>query len=76
MGKEMPIYVKVDEYKEVLEIISQIKKKLSDAKSLMSEINEIKNEEDKELARWESTLEGVDAKLDFIDKVLFEPEGA
>jgi len=75
MEKEMPIYVKVEEYKEVLGVINQIKKKLEQAKELMGEINEIKNEEDRELSRWEASLEGVEVKLDYIDKTLFEPEG-
>ncbi len=73
---EMPIYVRIEEYKDVLEVIELIKKKVEGAKALLGEINEIKAEEDKELERWEESLSLVEKKIGFIDKTLFEPEGA
>jgi DNA-binding transcriptional MerR regulator len=71
---EAPIFVKIDEYKDVLEVIDIIKKKLSDAKSTLHNIKELKNEEDSELELWDTTLEELEQKLESIDKSLFEPE--
>jgi protein subunit release factor A len=75
-SKEMPIYIRIEEYKDVLEAINVIKNKLEDAKELLAEINEIKDQEDKELSQWESGLDDVEKKLRVIDKTLFEPQKA
>jgi len=72
--KDMPIFVKIDEYKDILDVIELIKKKLEEAKSTLGRINELKNEEDSELELWRSELEEVERKIEFIDKSLFEPE--
>ena len=68
-----PVFVKIDEYKDVLEIIGIIKDKIEDARSTLGKINELKNEEDSELELWNSKLEDIEKKIDFIDSTLFEP---
>lgn len=73
---EMPIYVKLDEYKDILDIMGLMKTRINEAKKIMGKINEIKNEEDSELELWKSELDEVDRKVEFIDKTLFEPEAA
>ena len=74
MNKEMPIYVKIEEYKDILDVINMIKTKVAEAKETLGEINKIKNEEDAELERWHLDLEEVERKVDYVDKALFEPE--
>ena len=70
----MPVYVKIDEYKEILEVIGIVKDKIVDAKEIIEKINELRNEEDAELELWHSGLEEVERKIDFIDRNLFKPE--
>ena len=74
MEKEMPIFVKIDEYKEVIDIVNIMKNKLVEAKDILAKINELKNREDAELELWNSGIEEVERKVEFIDKTLFEPE--
>jgi hypothetical protein len=74
MQKGMPVYVKVDEYKDVLDLMNMIKTKVNDAKSILNHLNELKNEEDAELEAWKLNIEDIDKKIDFIDTALFEPE--
>ncbi|MBW2979293.1 hypothetical protein DRZ77_01115 [Candidatus Woesearchaeota archaeon] len=69
----MPVYVKVDEYKDVLDLLNMIKNKLAEAKELLSRINELKNEEDAELELWHSGIEEIEKKIEFVDKALFRP---
>jgi hypothetical protein len=73
-NKEMPIYVRIEEYRDVLDVINMIKSKIQEAKQTLGEINRIKNEEDSELERWHFDLEEVEKKMDYVDKALFEPE--
>lgn len=70
----MPVYVKVDEYKEVLDLVNVLKEKLNDARGLLDHLNELKNEEDAELESWKLSIEDIEKKLHFIDTTLFEPE--
>lgn len=71
---EMPVFVKIDDYKDVLEVINIIKNKVVDAKKTLDKINELKNDEDSELELWHNALNEIEHKVDFIDKTLFEPE--
>ncbi len=74
MTGEMPVFVKIEEYKDVLDVIELIKDKLAQANNLLGRINELKNEEDSELERWKSNLEEIERKIDDIDNSLLEPE--
>lgn len=69
----MPIYVKIDEYKDVLDIMNVIKTKIEDAKETLGKVNELKNEEDAELELWQTGLDEIERKVEFVDKTLFEP---
>ncbi|MBW3003061.1 hypothetical protein KY328_00790 [Candidatus Woesearchaeota archaeon] len=70
----MPIYVKIDEYRDVLDIMNMIKSKLNEARKILGKINDLKNEEDAELELWHTGLDEVERKVEFVDKTLFEPE--
>ena len=74
MNDTMPVYVKIDDYKEVLQVIGIIKDKIAAAKEIIGKINELRNEEDAELELWHSGLEEVERKVDFVDRSLFKPE--
>ena len=70
----MPVFVRIENYKEVLDVMNMIKNKLNDAKKTLARINELKDREDAELGEWKIELSDVEKKVDFIDDILFEPE--
>jgi predicted nuclease with TOPRIM domain len=72
--KEPPVFVKIDEYKDILDILEMIKGKLEEAKNTLADINEMKNDEDAELEMWSSTLNEIEKNIENIDRTLFEPE--
>lgn len=69
----MPVYVRIEEYKDVLEVMNMIKSKIAETKETLAKLNDLKNEEDAELELWHTSLEEVERKVDFADKALFEP---
>ncbi len=73
LHETMPVYVKIDEYKGVTDLMNAIRAKVNDARATLSKINDLKNEEDAELELWHTGLEEVERKVDFVDKALFEP---
>ena len=74
--KGMPVFVKVDEYKEILDVLDMIKGKVKEIRDTLGSINSLRNEEDAELAMWNDTINEIERKIDSIDKIMFEPEQA
>ena len=72
--KEASVFVKIEEYKDILDILELIKDRLEEAKRTLANINEIKNDEDSELEMWGSALSEIERKVESIDRALFEPE--
>jgi hypothetical protein len=74
MNQKAPVFVKIEEYKDIMDLLVLIKEKLSQAKFLLGKINELKNQEDAELASWSKDLDDVAAMVSDVDRMLLEPE--
>ncbi|MDP3990113.1 MAG: hypothetical protein Q8Q01_02815 [archaeon] len=72
--EKMPVFVKIEEYNEVLNLMRTIRKKLDEAKGTLLKIHDLKNEEDHQLEMWQNTLAEVEKKIDFVDHSLNEPQ--
>ncbi|MBN1503153.1 hypothetical protein JW930_06410 [Candidatus Woesearchaeota archaeon] len=72
--QEANVFVKLDEYKDILDIIELINEKVKEARTVLGKINDLKNQEDSELEMWKTALDNVDRKVEFIDRTLFEPK--
>ena len=66
------IFVKIDEYKEVVETLNTAKSKLEELKSIVGQIETIKDQEDSELNMWKEKLEEIEEKVQFMDATLKE----
>ncbi|MFH1455723.1 MAG: hypothetical protein ABIF40_02120 [archaeon] len=72
MDYDQPLFVRIDEYKDVIDTLNALKTKLKEAGTILGDLDRIKEEEDKELAEWHDDLEMIKEKLMHIDQVLFE----
>lgn len=72
--KEMVVYVKLDEYKDIVDILNLTKSRLKQARYIIEKIAEIKKEEDREIEKWSSELDEVEERINVIDDTLAEPE--
>ncbi|MBI4152165.1 hypothetical protein J4210_03870 [Candidatus Woesearchaeota archaeon] len=72
--ERMPVFVKIDEYNDVLAVVGSIRKKLDEAKETLLKISDLKNEEDHQLELWQNSLAELEKKVDFINHSLNEPE--
>jgi hypothetical protein len=68
------IFVKLNEYKDILELMNALKDKLEQAKGTLDKIKGLKTEEETELELWQNSIGEIARKVDYIDKTLFEPE--
>tara|TARA_B100001013_G_C24496884_1_gene397508 strand:- start:274 stop:507 length:234 start_codon:yes stop_codon:yes gene_type:complete len=73
--KETPIFIKVENYKEVIELMRSIKRKIEEAKSNLDRIYTIKSEEDVKIEEWDDLLRDLEKKTTFIDETLLESKG-
>lgn len=69
----MPVFVRIDEYKDVLEVLNLLNAKLVKAREIIEKINELKAEEDAELEMWQKELADVEKKVGFMSHTLVEP---
>jgi hypothetical protein len=74
MQKDKNVFVKIDEYNDILDIIALINEKVKEARIILGKINDLKNQEDNELGTWKNSLDDVERKLKYIDQTLFEPK--
>lgn len=71
---QMPVFVKIHEYQDVLALVRLVRKKLDEAKETLAKINDLKNEEDHQLELWHNALAEIEKKIDFVEHSLNEPE--
>ena len=74
MMEKMPVFVKINDYKDVLDLVEVVRKRIDDAKSTLLKIHDLKNEEDQLVDQWQSSLTEIEKKVEFIDHTLNEPE--
>ena len=72
--EKMPVFVKINDYKDVLDLVEVVRKRIDDAKSTLLKIHDLKNEEDQLVDQWQSSLTEIEKKVEFIDHTLNEPE--
>jgi len=71
-----PVFVKVDEYREILDVLEMVKAKIKEVRETLGTINGMRNEEDAELTMWNNTINDIEKKIEGIDRLMFEPEHA
>ena len=63
---KMPIYVKIDQYKEVEDALAQIKAKVNEAKLTLKKINDLRDQEVKDLSEKESRIREIEEKIEVV----------
>jgi len=68
-----PIFVKVQEYRDILDILELTQNKVKKARAMLAKIQELKHQEDVTLATWKHDLDVVESRVIDIDQKLFHP---
>ena len=74
MEHNVPVFVKINDYKDVLDIVDVMKQKLKETTQNLEKVKELKTEEDRELQEWEKSVTEISRRLAFIDSAFFESE--
>ncbi len=57
------VFIKIDRYMELSEMLRQISSRLQDANNVLKKIKDLKAQEDAEVESWHSELDNVEHKL-------------
>jgi hypothetical protein len=70
----VPIYIKIDDYKDIVEILSITREKIAQARSVLGKISEVKAQEDEVISNWAHEIDEVDQWIEEIDKTLLHTQ--
>ena len=73
--KETQLFIKIENYKEVIDLMRSIKRKIEESKTNLERIYTIKSEEDVKIEEWDDLLRDLEKKTTFIDETLLESKG-
>ena len=68
------IYVKLDAYKDILNLVGTLKEKLATAKSTLEKLESLKGEEEAEFEMWQNSVMDIEEKVNYIDHALIQPD--
>ena len=66
-----PVFVKIEKYKELTGILSQVDRKIAQASKMLDQLEHLKEEEDAQLKAWATALEDVKARAQDLNDSLF-----
>ena len=65
-----PVFVKIDKYKDILNIVDVINKKITGVRQILGELEEIKDKEAEEIVYWKNNLDQITHKLESMQEEL------
>ena len=70
-----PMFVSVEDFKNLADNTNFVRSKLIEAEEYLQRLTDLKNQELKAFDKWRKTLENVENKLSYVDKVIAEAQG-
>ncbi|MFC1648758.1 hypothetical protein ACFL1B_04840 [Nanoarchaeota archaeon] len=69
---DKPIFVKIDEYQQIRDVVGSINKQMSSVRKKLDELKNIKEKEDQQIQQWDAQLITVEEKLSMINETMQE----
>ncbi|MBU1203929.1 MAG: hypothetical protein KKG60_02580 [Nanoarchaeota archaeon] len=69
--KGQSLFVKIEKYNGLIDLVTEVKKKLNHADHILKELENIRKEEERELRSWQGDISSIKARLVEIDEQLF-----
>ncbi len=70
--ENVPIYVKVDRYKELVSVLGKIDTKLKSVNKMIEDINDLKAKEDEQIRAWNENLADIQGRLESINEAFHQ----
>ncbi len=69
--KEEPIFIRIDKFQMAVEVLQEIRNKISDIERVLNKTKEIKRQEEIEIEEWKKEVQILKSRLETIDRELF-----
>lgn len=66
-----PVFIRIDKFEESLKTFDKAKKDISEIESMLGNLKKIKDEEEKELIKWEREMQRVKGQIAKVDNDIF-----
>ncbi len=66
-----PVFIRLDKFKESLEIFEDTKEKIDEIEELLKETKDLKEKEEEELSMWTNEIQNIKEQIGQIDKDIF-----
>ena len=73
MTDSAPLFIKLEDYKDIIDLVTLLRAKITECKGILARIAAAKAEEDAELDRWAAELDEMGKRLELIDRSLLRP---
>jgi hypothetical protein len=70
MDKKMQVFIKIEDFKDITEIMTLARQRLQQAKNILNRIAELKAQEDAEFDAWTSELAEIERRMQAVDSTL------
>lgn len=67
---EESVFIKLDDYKESLNLFEQLKGKIKEAEETLEKIEKLKEDEDTEIELWHNSIKEINKKIENIDNLI------
>ena len=71
---QMPVFVKINEPKEIRDLMDSLRNKIDETKGTLDKIQSLSEEQSVKVEAWLSNFDDMNAKIDDIKDMLLEPE--
>jgi len=75
METDRTVFVKIEDYKDILEILGIAKQRLAKARQSLDRVLDIKKQEDLKLESWQAELSEIEKRIEDIDARLARTRG-
>lgn len=65
--ENIPVYVKVDRYRELIALLKKLDSKLGSVNKMIDDINKLKSQEDAQIKEWSDNLADIQSRLERIN---------
>lgn len=66
-----PVFIRIDKFEDSLKIFDKTKEKISSMEKLLSEINQLKEKEERELSDWEVEIQTIKNQIEKVERDIF-----
>jgi len=70
--RRKPLFIKIDRYEDAISTLNSIREKLEEASKIISELRQIRHDEDAQLDEWSENIREIKEKLMNVDSMMFE----